>query len=83
MTRKPIILGPLPGRPATSAGISTWLPIVAVGGEKSFGPGMAAVMRTAATQVSEGVIADAGHWLMEEQPDATVKMIDAFLSSSE
>lgn len=66
-----------------ATGAKLEMPILAVGGEKSFGPGMAAVMRTAATQVSEGVIADAGHWLMEEQPDATVKMIDAFLSSSE
>ncbi|MBB6508349.1 pimeloyl-ACP methyl ester carboxylesterase [Rhizobium soli] len=66
-----------------ATGAKLEMPILAVGGEKSFGPGMAAVMRTAATQVSEGVIADAGHWLLEEQPDATVKMIDAFLSSSE
>ena len=43
-----------------ATGAKLEMPILAVGGEKSFGPGMAAVMRTAATQVSEGVIADAG-----------------------
>src|SRR5271168_4423085 len=48
------------------------MPVLAIGGEESFGATMAAVMRAAATNVSEGVIEDSGHWLMEEQPAATV-----------
>jgi pimeloyl-ACP methyl ester carboxylesterase len=36
-------------------------------------------MRYAATNVTEGVVPDAGHWLMEEQPQATVAMVSAFL----
>src|ERR1700724_3839781 len=44
------------------------MPVLAVGGEKSFGPTMAVVMRAAATDVSELVIPNSGHWLMEEQP---------------
>ena len=55
------------------------MPVLAIGGEKSFGPTMAVVMRFAASDVTEGVIPDAGHWLMEEQPDATVKSVVAFL----
>ena len=55
------------------------MPVMGIGGAKSFGPTMALVMRSAATNVREGVIPDAGHWLMEEQPDATVKMIVGFL----
>jgi pimeloyl-ACP methyl ester carboxylesterase/quercetin dioxygenase-like cupin family protein len=55
------------------------MPVLAIGGEKSFGPTMATVMRATATDVHEGVVPDAGHWLMEEQPAATVKMIRAFL----
>ena len=55
------------------------MPVLAVGGAKSFGPTMAAVMRFAATDVTEGVIADAGHWLMEEQPEATVSLVRGFL----
>lgn len=55
------------------------MPILAVGGEKSFGPTMAVVMRAAATDVQEAVIAGAGHWLMEEQPAATVAAVRAFL----
>ena len=55
------------------------MPVLAVGGEKSFGPTMAVVMRAAATDVEELVIADSGHWLMEEQPTATVAAVRAFL----
>jgi len=55
------------------------MPVLAVGGAKSFGPTMAAVMRFAATDVTEGVITDTGHWLMEEQPEATVSLIRGFL----
>lgn len=58
------------------------MPVLGIGGAKSFGPTMALVMRSAATNVSEGVIPDAGHWLMEEQPDATVKMVVAFLNAA-
>lgn len=55
------------------------MPVLAVGGEKSFGPTMAVVMRAGADDVREAVIPDAGHWLMEEQPDKTVAAIRAFL----
>jgi len=55
------------------------MPVLAIGGDKSFGPTMAAVMRFAATNVTPLVIADSGHWLMEEQPAATVAAVRAFL----
>jgi pimeloyl-ACP methyl ester carboxylesterase len=55
------------------------MPVLAMGGEKSFGPTMAVVMRAAATDVSELVIPNAGHWLMEEQPAATIAGVRAFL----
>jgi pimeloyl-ACP methyl ester carboxylesterase len=55
------------------------MPILAVGGEKSFGATMATVMRAAATDVQELVIQNSGHWLMEEQPVATVAAVRAFL----
>jgi pimeloyl-ACP methyl ester carboxylesterase len=54
-------------------------PVLAVGGAKSFGTTMAVVMRAAATDVQELVIPNSGHWLMEEQPVATVAAIRAFL----
>lgn len=55
------------------------IPVLAIGGEKSFGAMQAAVMRSAATDVTDVVIPDAGHWLMEEQAAATVKAIRQFL----
>jgi pimeloyl-ACP methyl ester carboxylesterase len=55
------------------------MPVLALGGEKSFGTTMAAVMRAAAENVQESVIASSGHWLMEEQPTATVAAVRTFL----
>src|SRR5713101_4904354 len=55
------------------------MPMLAVGGDKSFGPTMAVVMRAAASDVTELVIPNSGHWLMEEQPAATIAAIRAFL----
>ena len=40
---------------------------------------MAIVMRNAATNVTELVVPDAGHWLMEEQTAATVGAVSGFL----
>jgi pimeloyl-ACP methyl ester carboxylesterase len=55
------------------------LPVLAVGAEKSFGAGQAAELRFVASDVTQQVIANSGHWLMEEQPAATVTAIKAFL----
>lgn len=55
------------------------MPVLALGGEKSFGPTMAVVMRAAATDVQEGIVPDSGHWIMEENPKATVALVRAFL----
>jgi len=55
------------------------MPVLALGGEKSFGTTMAAVMRFAANDVEEGVVPDSGHWIMEENPKATIALVRAFL----
>jgi pimeloyl-ACP methyl ester carboxylesterase len=55
------------------------MPVLAVGGEKSFGATEAVVMRNVATRVSEAVVPGAGHWLMEENPTATIALIQDFL----
>ncbi len=57
------------------------MPVLAIGGAKSFGANMAAVMRNAATNVQEAVVPNAGHWLMEEAPQATIHLIDGFLTA--
>ena len=55
------------------------IPVLALGGEKSFGRTMAEVMRFAASNVEEGVIPESGHWIMEENPKATVALVRAFV----
>jgi pimeloyl-ACP methyl ester carboxylesterase len=55
------------------------MPVLAVGGEKSFGPMMATVMRAAATNVQAAVVPNSGHWVMEENPAATIKLVEDFL----
>ncbi|MCQ4628644.1 alpha/beta hydrolase [Shinella sp. CPCC 100929] len=65
-----------------AAGGKLTMPVLAIGGEKSFGPMMATVMRAAASDVTEGVVPDSGHWIMEENPEATTKMVRAFLDKA-
>jgi pimeloyl-ACP methyl ester carboxylesterase len=55
------------------------MPVLAVGGEKSFGATEAVVMRNAAANVREAVVPGAGHWLMEESPAFTIALIEDFL----
>jgi pimeloyl-ACP methyl ester carboxylesterase len=57
------------------------MPVLAIGGEKSFGANEAVVMRNAAANVTEVVIPNSGHWLMEEQPAATITAIRTFLDA--
>jgi pimeloyl-ACP methyl ester carboxylesterase len=56
-------------------------PVLAIGGEKSYGAGLADVVRAAFTNVQGAVIPDAGHWLMEEQPQAVIAAVRPFLAS--
>jgi pimeloyl-ACP methyl ester carboxylesterase len=56
------------------------MPVLAVGGEKSFGPQMAEIMRFAATHVEQGIVPNSGHWIMEENPTATIKLVTDFLA---
>jgi pimeloyl-ACP methyl ester carboxylesterase len=56
------------------------MPVLGIGGDKSFGTGVADGLRFVATDVSSQVIANSGHWLMEEQPAATIAAILAFVN---
>jgi pimeloyl-ACP methyl ester carboxylesterase len=57
------------------------MPVLAVGGEKSFGPVQAVCMRNVATNVTEAVVPGSGHWLMEQKPVYTVKLIRDFIDA--
>ena len=56
------------------------MPVLALGGEKSYGAGMAAEIGAVASNVKGGVIPEAGHWVMEENPGATTKLVTDFLA---
>ena len=55
------------------------MPILALGAEKSFGDQQAVIMRIVGSNVEGGIITNSGHWIMEEQPDQTVKAVKTFL----
>lgn len=58
------------------------MPVLAMGGDHSFATTMAFVARFAADNVRQVVIPSSGHWLMEEQPEATIAAIRAFLQNA-
>jgi pimeloyl-ACP methyl ester carboxylesterase/uncharacterized RmlC-like cupin family protein len=58
------------------------MPVLAIGGDHSFAATMAFVVRFVADDVRQVVIANSGHWLMEEQPQATVAAINTFLQAT-
>lgn len=55
------------------------MPVLAIGGAASFGANEAVVMRNAASNVTELVVPNAGHWLMEEATDTTIAAVRAFI----
>src|SRR5947208_13847505 len=55
------------------------MPVFAIGGAKSFGANVAIFMRNAADNVTEVMIANSGHWLMDEQPADTIAAVRDFL----
>lgn len=57
------------------------MPVLALGGEKSFGLGMAGMMSFAAADVQAAVVPDSGHWIMEENPAATIALVRGFLQA--
>jgi pimeloyl-ACP methyl ester carboxylesterase len=56
------------------------MPVLALGGEKSFGAAEADTLRFVAVNVSMAIIPGSGHWIMDENPKATTTFIADFLS---
>jgi pimeloyl-ACP methyl ester carboxylesterase len=56
------------------------MPVLAIGAEKSFGSAMADDVRFAASNVSVGIVPASGHWIMEENPQATIRLVSEFLA---
>jgi pimeloyl-ACP methyl ester carboxylesterase len=57
------------------------MPVLAMGGEKSMGALMPRFAKAVATNVQAIVIPDAGHWLMDENPRATMTALINFLAT--
>jgi pimeloyl-ACP methyl ester carboxylesterase len=55
------------------------MPVLGIGAEKTYGSRIAEDLRFVADDVSGAVIANSGHWIMQEQPDAAIAVIRAFL----
>src|SRR5271154_2227765 len=62
-----------------AAGGKLTMPILAIGAEKSFNTGMADDIRFVATNVTGALVPASGHWVMEENPKATTKLVLDFL----
>jgi pimeloyl-ACP methyl ester carboxylesterase len=59
------------------------IPVLAVGGDHSYGGSLATEVGFAATKVRSAVISNSGHWIMEEQPQQAIAIIVAFLDEKE
>ena len=55
------------------------MPVLAIGGDHSYGALLATEIGFAAADVRAAVIDDSGHWIMEEQPEQAVTIILSFL----
>jgi pimeloyl-ACP methyl ester carboxylesterase len=56
------------------------MPVLAIGGDHSFGAGMKAELEFVASDVQGVVITDSGHWIMEEQPQQAIAAITRFVA---
>ena len=56
------------------------VPVLSVGGEKSNGERTEVLLRLVAERVEGAVVPSSGHWLMEENPEATILLVQRFLS---
>jgi pimeloyl-ACP methyl ester carboxylesterase len=55
------------------------IPVLAIGGDHSYGAHLATEIGFAASDVRSAVISDSGHWIMEEQPEQALAVILSFL----
>jgi len=56
------------------------LPVLAIGGGKSIGEGVASTMRLVADNVESKIIPESGHWVAEEAPEQLLEALRPFLA---
>src|SRR5262245_59347844 len=57
------------------------MPVLAIGGDHSYGASMQTELAYVASNVQGAVITNSGHWIMEEQPQQAVGIILPFIES--
>ena len=55
------------------------MPVLALGGDHSYGLGLARELSSVASNVKGEAIVNSGHWIMEEQPRQAIDLIVAFI----
>ncbi|MFO1091297.1 MAG: alpha/beta hydrolase [Hyphomicrobiales bacterium] len=55
------------------------MPVLAIGGDHSYGASLAVEISAAASNVQSKVISNSGHWIMEEQPKQAIEAIVSFI----
>jgi len=55
------------------------MPVLAIGGDHSYGAHLAGEIGFAAENVRAAVIENSGHWILEEQPEQAMNIILSFL----
>jgi pimeloyl-ACP methyl ester carboxylesterase len=55
------------------------MPVLVIGGEKAMGIPLEATMKVVAPDLHSVIIPNTGHWLLEENPTATIKALADFL----
>jgi pimeloyl-ACP methyl ester carboxylesterase len=55
------------------------MPVLTIAGDKSMGPALEAQAKRVAESVHSEVLSNTGHWLLNERPQETVKLISDFL----
>ncbi len=56
------------------------MPVLALGGEHSFGSAALTSMKSLATNVCDGIVPFSGHWIAEERPDFLIKELAKFFN---
>jgi pimeloyl-ACP methyl ester carboxylesterase len=59
------------------------MPVLAIGGDHSYGAAMKTEVEAIASNVQGAVIANSGHWIMEEQPQQAIAAITGFLKKEQ
>jgi pimeloyl-ACP methyl ester carboxylesterase len=65
------------------ANVKLPMPVLALGGEYSFGNAALTSMKSLATDVRGGIVPFSGHWIAEEQPEFLIEQLSSFFGDSQ